>query len=228
MGIHRKYKSGTASSLIALAVALLLHVVFLFIPLSRQSPAPESSPAHIELQLTAHSPPSQALEIQEQQAEAPPPPPETDIQSVAETNPFPMQPSPSPAPQARPPESETELPVRERKPPSAASILAAQFITEESEAEKIFGKAIGQTTMEFRREFHFPARQNLISMLDEPLPELPFTYTPGLVHFAYEPGFKGDLQRFWDVITPEFGWRTDNGTEFRCVWVLVVMGCGWK
>ena len=65
-------------------------------------------------------------------------------------------------------------------------------------------------------------------MLDQPMPDLPFAYTRGLVKFAYDPGLKGDLQRFWDVITPEFGWRTKNGTEFRCIWVLIIGGCGWK
>jgi len=65
-------------------------------------------------------------------------------------------------------------------------------------------------------------------MLEQPLPDMPFAYTPGLVNFDYDPGVKGDLQRFWDVITPEFGWRTNNGTEFKCVWVLVIAACGWK
>jgi hypothetical protein len=68
----------------------------------------------------------------------------------------------------------------------------------------------------------------MIAMLDQPMQKVPFAYTPGLVKFAYAPGVKGDLQRFWDVITPEFGWRTKNGTEFRCVWVLIIGGCGWK
>ena len=65
-------------------------------------------------------------------------------------------------------------------------------------------------------------------MLDQPLPDLPFAYTHGLVNFAYEPGVKGDLQRFWDVITPEFGWRTKYGTEVKCILILVVAGCAWK
>ena len=76
--------------------------------------------------------------------------------------------------------------------------------------------------------FQFPEQENMITMLNQPMPELPFAYKAGLVNFAYDPGIKGDLQRFWDVITPEFGWRTKHGTEVRCIWILVIGGCGWK
>jgi len=68
----------------------------------------------------------------------------------------------------------------------------------------------------------------MIDMLDQPMPDVPFAYTPGLIYFAYDPGLKGDIQRFWDVITPEFGWRTKYGTEVRCKLILVIVGCGWK
>lgn len=229
MGNRREYNSGTtAASWMALAVAILLHAAFLLIPLSKQAPVLENTPAQIELQLTTYSPPPPGPDIDDLQVEADPPATVVESEKVAKTKPAVIQPTPLPKPPAEVQERKTDLLIVEKRPPSASSILAAQFITEESEADKIFGRPIGRDTIEYRREFHFPARQNLIAMLDEPLPELPFAYTPGLVHFAYEPGIKGDLQRFWDVITPEFGWRTDNGTEFRCVWVLVVMGCGWK
>ena len=36
-----------------------------------------------------------------------------------------------------------------------------------------------------------------------------------------------DLQRFWDKLTPEFGWRTKNRTKVQCRWVLVIVACGW-
>jgi hypothetical protein len=79
-----------------------------------------------------------------------------------------------------------------------------------------------------KKEFHYPVRQNMMTMLDQPVPDLPFAYTPDLIYFAYDPGVKGDLQRMWDAITPEFGWRTDNGTEFKCKWILIIAACGWK
>ena len=229
MGNGRKYKTkSAASSWIALAVAIILHAIFLLMPLSKKSPVTATRPAQIELQLTTHSPPPVAAETDDQQVEAPIPEPVIENESIAKTKPAVVQATPSSEPTLQLRKSGTEFPLEKKKPLSVISILAAPFITEVSEADKIFGRPIGQDTTEYRREFHYPVRRDLISMLDEPLPELPFAYTPGLVHFAYEPGLKGDLQRFWDVITPEFGWRTDNGTEFRCVWVLVVMGCGWK
>ncbi len=108
------------------------------------------------------------------------------------------------------------------------TILARQFFTEESAVDQLFGKPLPQHNTEIQKEFHYPLRQNMISMLDQPMPEVPFGYTPDLVYFAYEPGVKGDLQRFWDVITPEFGWRTKYGTEVKCILLLVIVGCGWK
>jgi hypothetical protein len=108
------------------------------------------------------------------------------------------------------------------------TILARQFFTEESAVEQLFGKPLPQHNTEIRKEFHYPLRPDLIAMLDQPLPEMPFAYTPDLVYFAYAPGVKGDFQRFWDVITPEFGWRTKYGTEVKCIMVLVIIGCGWK
>ena len=109
-----------------------------------------------------------------------------------------------------------------------STILARQYISEESVVDQLFGKPLEQHSGEFQKEFHYPVRPDMLSMLDSPLPDVPFDYTPGLIYFAYEPGVKGDLQRFWDVITPEFGWRTKYGTEVRCVLVLVLIGCGWK
>lgn len=52
-------------------------------------------------------------------------------------------------------------------------------------------------------------------------------HTPGLIRFAYATGMKGDLHRFWDAITPEFGGITKYGTEIKCKWVLVIVGCAW-
>ena len=108
------------------------------------------------------------------------------------------------------------------------TILSSQFITDEPAADQLFGPVIARYSIETQKEFHYPDKASLVSMLDQPMQELPFAYTPGLIQFAYAPGVKGDLQRFWDVITPEFGWITDHGTEVRCIWVLVIARCGWK
>ena len=110
----------------------------------------------------------------------------------------------------------------------AHTILSSQFITDESASDQLFGPASARYSIQPRTDFHYPEKANLVAMLDQPMQNLPFEYRPGLIHFAYAPGVKGDLQRFWDVITPEFGMITDHGTEIRCVWVLVIAACGWK
>lgn len=125
------------------------------------------------------------------------------------------------------PRSPGQMTVDEQKLLSA-TILTRQFISEKPVTEQLFGARLWPDSSEPRREFHYPARPDLLNMLDSPMPDLPFAYTPDLVRFAYDPGVKGDLQRFWDVITPEFGWRTKYGTEVRCKYVLVIVACGWK
>jgi len=227
-------RTGSRTSIwLALAAALGLHAIVLLLPISRQFPPTESSPAQIELQLTTFSPQQAAPQVPETPTEPEPkivPPdvsPEPE-EGIAEVKPEVIQPEPPPDPLIEMQVNEfADLSESERSQ-ITRSILSAQFITQESEADKLFGKPLELPGSDVQKEFHYPIRPNMISMLDQPMPDLPFAYTPGLVRFAYDPGVRGDLQRFWDVITPEFGWRTDNGTEVRCIWVLVIVGCGWK
>lgn len=209
---------------LALAVALGLHAIFLFLPINRQVSDSGKTYSHIELQLKA--PPSQEpAPPPEEESETIPPPPEPVTESIESIAVKPDKIAPA-EPTVSPLVQEME-PVLERVP-LTSTILATQFITEESAVDRIFGRSLDKQDSKIKKEFHYPIRQNMLSMLDQPMPELPFAYTPGLVRFSYDPGIKGDLQRFWDVITPEFGWRTKNGTEFKCIWILVIGGCGWK
>lgn len=109
----------------------------------------------------------------------------------------------------------------------ARTILASQFIPPEPQASLFFDPPIGRPDPNAFEAFHFPERMSMYEMLDKPLPELPFAFEPGLIQFSYEPGFRGEMQRFWDVITPEFGFKTKNGTKVECVLLLVIVGCGW-
>ncbi len=213
----------------ALAAALLLHALVLLLPLTRPAPPASDDGNRIELDLVAFLPTaSQAAE----QIPEPPilpepvqPPPEMDNIVHEQVRPRPPEPPPAPAEVKH---DQAVTLVRRDPVDQTDIILSRQFITEESAADRLFGKPIMPGNAIAQREFHFPVRPDMMAMLDRPMQDLPFDYTPGLVHFAYAPGFRGDLQRFWDVITPEFGWRTNNGTEFRCVWLLVIAGCGWK
>jgi len=204
---------------LALAVALALHTIFLFLPIDRQVSDNGKTYSHIEVQLRAPLPQEPAPQpIQEPEIAPPPPEPVTESMESIASKPAEIT--------ANPLVQEME-PVLERVP-LTSTILARQFITEKSAVDQIFGRSLEKQDSDIQKEFHYPIRQNMLAMLDQPMPELPFAYTPGLVRFSYDPGVKGDLQRFWDVITPEFGWRTKNGTEFKCIWILVIGGCGWK
>lgn len=210
----------------ALLAALLLHALVLSLPLTRTAPPASEIGEHIELELVAFLPnPPAPVEqspepapLPEPEAVQAPPPTETIAQVEPERSPAPIE-----------VKQDQAVTLMRRDPvDNTAVILSRQFITEESAAERIFGRPLLLESNVTDNEFHFPDRPDMLAMLYTPMPELPFEYTPGLVHFAYDPGVRGDLQRFWDVITPEFGWRTNNGTEFRCVWVLVIAACGWK
>ena len=223
---------------LAFAFALGLHFILLIVPIVNQIPVPESSRAPIELQLTTFSSQPETPLLPVPEPEKPlfepvpgltPEPPKVVLEEQAE-----------PAPVATEPPALTTSLVERNLPPDldnisepeqrqlTNTILARQFYTEESAVDQLFGKPLVQSSTEIKKEFHYPLKENMMTMLDLPLPDMPFAYTPDLVYFAYEPGVKGDLQRFWDVITPEFGWRTKYGTEVRCILVLVIVGCGWK
>jgi hypothetical protein len=229
---RNSFRTGKKTKIwLAFLLALGLHAVILFLPVTQRTPLTENNHAQIEVELIKVTQQPQALPEPVKIPEvvpaegAPVMPP---LERMVETKTG--QPPVISESQITPQELDRDFDKlsHAEKKHLANSILSAQFITEESVTEQIFGKQFNLEIADPQKEFHFPARQNLIAMLDQPMPEVPFAYTPGLVRFAYAPGVKGDLQRFWDVITPEFGWRTRNGTEFKCIWVLIVGGCGWK
>lgn len=228
---------------LAFIFAMSLHAIFLLVPVPLPAPDKERVAVQVDLQLgtiykeavSVQEPEPQSENLPEKSKSEPLPDPLTKPapipavpEKLAATPLEPVSPVLLPAPPAREPQQDLEKMTPAQKTRLTNAILSRQFISEESEADKIFGKPITLQSTEPQKGFHYPARQNMMTMLDQPLPELPFAYTPDLVYFAYDPGVRGDLQRFWDVITPEFGWRTDNGTEFKCKWILIIAACGWK
>jgi hypothetical protein len=223
---------------LALCCALALHAIFLLLPIARQMPPDDKLLSVIELQLTSFSPRSSALLEPLAKSEALPPEPEpvllseqavTAPENETEVSPLVAESAPvKTSPVARNLRPDLDSMSEPENKQLKNTILARQFFTGESAVDQLFGKPLPQYNTEIRKEFHYPLRPDLIAMLDQPLPEVPFAYTPDLVYFAYDPGVKGDFQRFWDVITPEFGWRTKYGTEVKCIMLLVIIGCGWK
>ena len=236
-----EFRSGGKSRIwVAWLLAFVVHSIILIMPVSDRPVVDSDEYRRIEVQLTKSIPPPVTLP---EPAAEPIPLPEPEPEPL-KTEPEPLK-EPEPLvnvadikPEPVPIADKKVMPERATVPYESHSsaekshlthtILSAQFITEESAADQLFGKQFDLEISDPQPGFHYPVRQSMISMLDQPMPDLPFAYTPGLVHFAYDPGVKGDLQRFWDVITPEFGWCTKNGTEFKCVGVLIVAGCGWK
>jgi hypothetical protein len=222
---------------LALFVALVLHSIILLVPITRQMPPLDDVHEPIELQLTTFHPQPPAVQAPADEPDQPHPVPASEaatelmpepLQNIAEAQPDSDSLLLRTTHRMRVLDRDLEKMSEQQKSRLTNAILSRQFIAEESAADILFGRPYGHRTSELKTGFHYPARQNMIAMLDQPMSELPFEYTPGLIRFAYDPGIKGDLQRFWDVITPEFGWRTKNGTEFKCIWVLVIAGCGWK
>lgn len=226
---------------LALAIALLVHILLFLVPVFRSVEQPLSRTSKIQIQVqyeniqTSIETLPEAVTEQADMADVAPQPLESTVEAAASKQTpqnLAAQSMVEPLPIPASPPAQT-IPDNDRpdKPKTAQqltrTILGSQFITEPSVTDKIFGPQIPETNQSERKEFHFPLQTNMISMLDKPIPNLPFDYQKGLVHFAYEPGAKGELQRFWDKITPEFGWRTNYGTEVKCVWVLVIAACGW-
>lgn len=225
---------------LAFAFALLLHIFFILMPLIKQVEPPRTASTRIEIQVQRYPPPPASDEpVEERAAAARLPAQNLPLQpakkATAETkatsknilksaaSATPSQTSRQLAPTL---EQQQEI-SQQRLQNLSPQILSSQFIREKSTTENIFGPALHRDPQPVQKEFHFPHKPNMITMLDKPVSGLPFAYTPGLIEFSYDPGVKGNLQRFWDKITPEFGWRTNYGTKVKCKWVLVIAACGW-
>ena len=220
---QRPIKAGKRTGIwLALTVAVGMHAIFLSLPISRQIPVNETDRALIELQLTTVDQHLPEPEIAAEPSKSPPEP-QAEVAAVE-----PEPPILTPIPQAADLKNVQQEMYGPEERQLTNSILVRQFMTEKSVTDKLFPDILSQPGSGLQAEFHTPVRQSMVAMLDQPMPDLPFAYEPGLIHFAYDPGIKGDLQRFWDVITPEFGWRTKYGTEVRCIWILVIGACAWK
>ena len=214
----------------ALAIALVLHAILLLLPLSRQLPLDGHESIEIQVQLiNAGSKPVDRKPVS----------PATPAEGVIEVKPAPppMQASvlsgPSTVNLTAIRREQDQLPDRLSPDPKSMldtdqlthRILASPYISEESVTDQLFGKAPVQDIPD--PDYHRPAQEDMFTVLNAPLPELPFDYAQGLMKFSYEPGAIGKVQRFFDVITPEFGWTTRYGTKVECAWVLVIVACGW-
>ena len=235
--VHFRTTKRTAIGL-SFLFALGLHAVFLSLPVILEPPGAPVNEVRIELEFSRATPepppgpvplpvpdtpvpkPGQISAPTEEVANQESDTPKEQVTAKADSEGIDV----APAYARKPFEQMDEL----EKQRLARSLLGRQFIKEDSPTDRLFGRPLVMDGTGTVSGFQIPARQSMITMLDKPLPDLPFAYQEGLVYFAYEPGVKGDLQRFWDLITPEIAFRTKYGTEVRCKWILIIGGCAWK
>jgi len=172
-----RIRTGQKTSIwLALIVALCLHGMIIFLPVSRQITTTEHTGTRVELQLTAFVPslPEIAPEVLIPNPEIEPEPEPVPAKKMVEAQPDIVPPALAPIPPQRELEHDLENMSEQHITRLTNTILSSQFISEESEADRLFGKSIGQNNPELRREFHYPVQQNMIAMLDQPMSELPF------------------------------------------------------
>lgn len=69
-------------------------------------------------------------------------------------------------------------------------------------------------------------RQDLLAMLDKPLPNLPFA-DPDTPFVFYSTGFQGEVEKFFDKITKRTSHTTKWGTKIECAYTLIFVVCGY-
>lgn len=72
-----------------------------------------------------------------------------------------------------------------------------------------------------------PPPGNLLAELRRQMPNLPFGDTAMTLEF-YPMGARGDVARALDAATQEFGFKTKSGLEVKCVFMWVLLSCGWR
>lgn len=199
----------------ALAITAALHVALLFVTVERDSPAPPEPSQVVDISLVTPAPPEPVV------VEPPPPAPEPRVADRAVEPPATEPPLPNPEPPAtEPAPASVDVVDLDQLAPR---IKAAPWLDDDT-PESVFGD--NPAPAEPLPDFRWAERTDMITMLDQPLPALPFA-DPDLVDFAYAPGVMGSMHRGFDKITPEFGWTSKTGFKVRCKLILIVVGCGW-
>ena len=214
----------------AVGFALLLHLLFLLVPVREPMTTPWTTERTVTLEWTDPvAPATQSSELPESFEEVLPvtEPPEAPVATEPESTPVqPSAPLIPPSEQIIPkPEVVTVRPAPQDELDRERLLTRLRNAPMESDPViSIFGP--GQPAPEAVEEFQFPEREGLLTMLDTPLPDLPFE-DPGLDVFMYRPDALGTLHRGFDTLTPEFGFTTKTGFTVRCRFILIAAGCGW-
>ena len=194
------------------ALAIIVHVVFILVPVTKRMFATVSEQQSVQVQLIS---PTRIVEAEHL--------PEPGL-------PVEWRESISPALEELPPVPVTEPPAAVRviaaQPsiPNRARVLSSQFDYEKFGQKALFG-SVKQT--EDSPDFYVRQRTSLEMALNQPSLQLPFEDARIYLVDSYDAGFMGGMDKFWDTVSVPFGFTTKNNTRVQCVWVLVIAGCGW-
>lgn len=192
------------------ALAIVVHVVFIVLPVTKRMVATVSEQRSVQVQLIS---PAQTVDpIQ------PPAPPlewsEPDTPALEDL---------PPAPVAKPPVPVLSV-VQPTPDQNRSRVLSSQFDYENTRRNPLFGPV--EKTKDLP-DFYFRQRTSLDMALNQPSLQLPFEDTRIYLVDSYDAGFMGSMDKFWDTVSVPFGFTTRNNTRVQCVWVLVFAGCGW-
>ena len=197
-----------------LALAVVLHAVFILVPVTKKMVKTIAEQRSVEIRLIA-SPVARPVERMAQ------PVPLVDKQQPGSPVLEELPPVTEPVAVAPPPAPEIV-----RRPPAVNSkrVLSSQFDYENAVHRPMFGTAEQNEDVP---DFYYRERKSLDMVLNRPSLQLPFEDTRIYLVDSYEPGVMGGIDKFWDKVSVPFGFTTKNNTRVQCVWVLVIAGCGW-
>jgi hypothetical protein len=193
-----------------LTLAIIVHVAFILVPLTRKMVTPVIESRSVQVQLLAPPRVSEKLPVPEPLVDKREP-----LAPILEKLPQ--------APIARPPPPMHESVLRPPLP-NSKRVLSSQFDYQNTAQTPFFG-SIEQK--EDAPDFYVRQRTSLEMVLNQPSVQLPFEDTRIYLVDSYDDGIMGGIDRFWDTVSVPFGFTTKNNTRVQCVWVLVIAGCGW-
>lgn len=194
-----------------LAAALLVHILVLSVPVTREAARQAEWTDTLRVALRAPQP------------TRPPPEPEPPRALAPVTEPVIEPPA---VPVAEPPPSPNLAETVEDPVPalSARELVARQFLLDDAQTRRYL-----QSIDEARPapQYQPARRESLDDVLNTPVLQLPFEDTRIYEVAYYEAGIGGAMDRFWDSVTVPFAFTTKNNTRIQCAWVLIFAGCSW-
>jgi len=206
------WKNNNLGFRVFFALAIIVHVVFILVPVTKRMVATVSEQQSVQVRLVS---PTRMVEAE------PSPEPQLPVE-WREPVPPALEELP-PVPVTQPPSAVRTI-VAQPAAANPARVLSSQFDYEKTRRTALFGS---EKQTEDSPDFYVRQRTSLEMALNQPSLQLPFEDTRIYLVDSYDAGFMGGMDKFWDTVSVPFGFTTKNNTRVQCVWVLVFAGCGW-